>query len=210
MDLTIPMAQKDHSKTIMEMVKGCEKLYTWTKKLLEAYIISMPIKCYVFIFWLFWTYGSLLVEYIKVHKKLKWFGEHLIKKKNFWNKKTTCPHVFLECFKHIKRLLKHGEFSWKTLYLQLSKYKKLNDFIIMFAWWFFKILKNNFKDYPHTLWLFISCFHPRMLPSSYMYKLFNSTYIHYKESYPFQPMCLWLLSKSTIFATLNTIIFHGT
>jgi hypothetical protein len=28
MDLTIPMAQKDHSKTIMEMVKGCEKLYT--------------------------------------------------------------------------------------------------------------------------------------------------------------------------------------
>jgi hypothetical protein len=43
MNLTIPMGQKNHSK-IVEMVKGCEELYTWTKKLLEAYIRSMPIK----------------------------------------------------------------------------------------------------------------------------------------------------------------------
>jgi len=50
---------------------------------------------------------------LRFTKKLKWFGEHLIRKKNFWNKKTTCPHVFLEWFKHIKGLLKHGEFSWK-------------------------------------------------------------------------------------------------
>jgi hypothetical protein len=35
MDLTIPMGRRDHSKWAMEMVKGCEKLYTWTKKLLE-------------------------------------------------------------------------------------------------------------------------------------------------------------------------------
>jgi len=28
MDLTIPMKQKDHSKKIVEMVKGCEELYT--------------------------------------------------------------------------------------------------------------------------------------------------------------------------------------
>jgi hypothetical protein len=28
MDLTIPMRQKDHSKKILEMVKGCEELYT--------------------------------------------------------------------------------------------------------------------------------------------------------------------------------------
>jgi len=50
---------------------------------------------------------------LKFTKKLKWFGEHLIRKKDFWNKKTTYPHVFLKCFKHIKKLLKHGEFSWK-------------------------------------------------------------------------------------------------
>jgi hypothetical protein len=28
MDLAIPMEQKDHSKEVMEMVKGHEKLYT--------------------------------------------------------------------------------------------------------------------------------------------------------------------------------------
>jgi hypothetical protein len=32
---------------------------------------------------------------------------------------------------------------------------------------------------------------------------------HYKESCPFQPMHLWLLSKSTIFTTLDTIILYG-
>jgi recombinational DNA repair protein RecT len=35
MDLAIPMERKDHSKEVVEMVKGHEKLYTWTKKLLE-------------------------------------------------------------------------------------------------------------------------------------------------------------------------------
>jgi len=50
---------------------------------------------------------------LKLTKKLKQFNEHLIKEKDFWFKKTTCPHVFLECFKHIKGFLKHGEFSWK-------------------------------------------------------------------------------------------------
>ncbi len=44
---------------------------------------------------------------------LKFTKKHLIKKKDFWNKKTTCPHVFFESFKHIKGLLKHSEFSWK-------------------------------------------------------------------------------------------------
>ncbi len=27
MDLAIPMGRKDHSKEVVEMVKGCEKLY---------------------------------------------------------------------------------------------------------------------------------------------------------------------------------------
>jgi hypothetical protein len=31
MDLTIPMGQKDHSKKVVEMVKGCEELYTKPK-----------------------------------------------------------------------------------------------------------------------------------------------------------------------------------
>jgi hypothetical protein len=50
---------------------------------------------------------------LKFTKKLKQFGEHLIREKYFWYKKTICPHASLKCFKHIKGLLKHGEFSWK-------------------------------------------------------------------------------------------------
>jgi hypothetical protein len=32
---------------------------------------------------MFSTLGYLLVEYIKVHKKLKQFGEHLVREKDF-------------------------------------------------------------------------------------------------------------------------------
>ncbi len=35
MDLVIAMGQRDHSKEVMEMVKGREELYAQTKKLLE-------------------------------------------------------------------------------------------------------------------------------------------------------------------------------
>jgi hypothetical protein len=35
MDFTIPMGQKDHSKEVVEMVKGHEEKYARTKKLLE-------------------------------------------------------------------------------------------------------------------------------------------------------------------------------
>jgi hypothetical protein len=35
MDLAIPMGWKDHSKEVVEMVKGCAELYTQAKKLLE-------------------------------------------------------------------------------------------------------------------------------------------------------------------------------
>jgi hypothetical protein len=31
MELTIPMGQKDHSKKVVEMVKGCEELYAEPK-----------------------------------------------------------------------------------------------------------------------------------------------------------------------------------
>ncbi len=35
MDLAIPMEKRDHSKEVVEMVKGLEELYAQTKKLLE-------------------------------------------------------------------------------------------------------------------------------------------------------------------------------
>jgi hypothetical protein len=69
---------------------------------------------YVFFFFeCFEHMDPFLWNILKFKQKLKWFGEHLIRKKDFRNKKTICPHVFLKCFKHIKGLLKHGEFSWK-------------------------------------------------------------------------------------------------
>ncbi len=51
--------------------------------------------------------------------------------------------------------------------------------------------------------------------TSYMKKIDKSIknasqIIHYKESCPFQPMHLQLLSKSTIFVTLDLTIFHTT
>jgi hypothetical protein len=68
---------------------------------------------YVFLFFeCFEHMDPFLWNILKFTKKLKWFGGHLIRKKDFWNKKTTYSHVFPKCFKHIKRLLKHGEFSW--------------------------------------------------------------------------------------------------
>jgi hypothetical protein len=38
---------------------------------------------------------------------------------------------------------------------------------------------------------------------------FGSTYYHYKESSPFQPMSLQLVSKSTIFASWNVNVLCG-
>jgi hypothetical protein len=53
---------------------------------------------------------TFLWNILKFTKKLKQFGEHLVREKDFSYRKTTCPHGFLECFKHIKGVLKHGEF----------------------------------------------------------------------------------------------------
>jgi hypothetical protein len=54
---------------------------------------------------------TFLWNILKFTKKKKQFGEHLVRKRTFDTKKTTYPHSFLECFKHIKGFLKHGEFS---------------------------------------------------------------------------------------------------
>jgi hypothetical protein len=67
-------------------------------------------RVYVFFFWMFWTHGSILVEYIKIHKKIEniWWtfnkGKKLLMQKNYL---FTC---FLQCFKHIKQFLKHSDF----------------------------------------------------------------------------------------------------
>jgi hypothetical protein len=67
---------------------------------------------YVFLFFECFEHLDLFLwTILNFTKKLKWFCEHLIRKNDFWNKETTCPHAFLECFEHIKKLLKHGEFS---------------------------------------------------------------------------------------------------
>jgi hypothetical protein len=79
---------------------------------------------------------------LKFTKKLNWFVEHLIRKKKL-KQKTTYPHAFLECFKHIKGLLKHGGFSWKFYnynFKSIKNYLKNYNFFwyIVFPWWFFK------------------------------------------------------------------------
>jgi hypothetical protein len=105
---------------------------------------------YVFLFFEFFEdMDPFLWNILKFTKKLKWFGEHLMRKKDFWNKKTTCPHVFLKCFKHIKELLKHGEFSWKICSYNFESIRiyfkiKWMFWYIMIPWWFFKVLKIHF------------------------------------------------------------------
>jgi hypothetical protein len=53
-----------------------------------------------------WVYQSSKKKF----EMILWTFE---RKKDFWSGKPTYPHVFFECFKHIKGLLKHCEFSWK-------------------------------------------------------------------------------------------------
>jgi len=71
--------------------------------------------------------------------------------------KTTCPHAFLECFKHTKGLLKHDEFSWKFCSCNFESIKKI--FIYLFDEQcshgdFSDFQKTISKDYPHTLGFF--------------------------------------------------------
>jgi hypothetical protein len=63
---------------------------------------------YVFLFFeCFEHMDPFLWNMLKFTNQLKYFGEHLIREKTFLIQK----NHFLECFKHIKELLKHGEFS---------------------------------------------------------------------------------------------------
>jgi hypothetical protein len=90
----------DYKFKIIIVIKGI-----WVSKSKTIYVI--------FIFWMFWTYGSLLVEYIKVHKKFEMIWQTFDKEKKLMKQKNHLSTFFLKCFKHIKGFLKHGEFSWK-------------------------------------------------------------------------------------------------
>ncbi len=58
--------------------------------------VSKSKRIYVFLFFeLSKHMDPFLWNILKLKKNLKWFGKHLIRKNDFWNKKTTCPHVFL-------------------------------------------------------------------------------------------------------------------
>jgi hypothetical protein len=50
------------------------------------------------------------LKFTKKKEMIWWIFD---KEKRLLKQKTTYPHAFLECFKHIKGLLKHGGFSWK-------------------------------------------------------------------------------------------------
>jgi len=75
---------------------------------------NQNLKAYMHFYFLnFWTHGSLLVEYIKVHKNIEMIWWTFDKEKRLLKQKNDLFTTLLECFKHIKGLLKYGEFSWK-------------------------------------------------------------------------------------------------
>jgi hypothetical protein len=94
----------------------------WVLKSKRAYVF-LSFECFEHMDIFLWSI-------LKFTKKLKQFGKHLIREKDIWYKKTTCPLFFLECFKHIKGLLKHGEFSWKFCSCNFESVKNYfkNDF----------------------------------------------------------------------------------
>jgi hypothetical protein len=117
---------------------------------------------------MFWTHGSLFVEYIKVKKKLEMIWWIFDKKKRFLKQKKTCPHVFFGCFKDIKGLLKHCEFSWKLCSFNSENIKNKFKILTMFLIYnvpmmIFRIFYFFKKDFPHILWFLISFFCPKVL-----------------------------------------------
>ncbi len=132
--------------------------------------VSKYENVYVFLcFQCFEHMDPFLWNILNFTKKLKWFGEHLIKEKGFWYKKTTWPHVFLECFKHIKWLLKHGEFSWKFCscnFEDIRNYYNIYNIIVYLFWYsvpmvIFEIFKKQFKKIVHIVWFLFFTFTPR-------------------------------------------------
>jgi hypothetical protein len=52
-----------------------------------------------------------------------------------------------------------------------------------------------------------------LLPTYYLHKYCTikcEINMHYKESYPFQPIRLWFMPKSNILVTVDVIVFYDT
>ncbi len=76
--------------------------------------VSKSKSVYVFLFFeCFEHMDPFLWNILNFFFKIEMIWWTFDKEKGLLKQKTTCLHVFLECFKYIKRLLKHGEFSWK-------------------------------------------------------------------------------------------------
>jgi len=142
-------------QTILHWALHCSQIHNFTlnhdykfknRIMLNDIWVLKSKKAYVFkIFEFFEHMNPFLWKILKFNFFLKWFGEHLIKEKNFWYKKTTCPHVFLECFKHIKGLLKHGKISWKfcSCNFEIIRIYFKNKTYIYIAVFIFKLSKNS-------------------------------------------------------------------
>jgi hypothetical protein len=123
---------------------------------------------------MFWAHGSILVEYIKIHKKIEPIWWTFDKGKGFFIQRTTCPHVFLEC---IKRLLKHGEFSWKfcscsfeniRIYFRNQTIFLIYNILVVI----FQKFKKSFSRTIYTLFgFFFPCFHHHAYPYCWILNL---------------------------------------
>jgi hypothetical protein len=91
-------------------------------------------------------------------------GKGILIKKKKKKKKTTCLHVFPKCFKHIKWLLKHGEFSWKFCSCNFESIRSLYIYIYIYILCshgdFSNFQKTIFKDCPHTIWFYFFLLSP--------------------------------------------------
>jgi hypothetical protein len=95
-----------------------------------------------------WTHGSHFMEYIYI---LERFGEHLTRISDFETKIPICSCDFLQCIKHIKGILKHGEFSWKICscnFESIRIYLKNETFFLIcnVSMMIFQNFKNSLKS----------------------------------------------------------------
>ncbi len=116
---------------------------------------------YIFkIFECFEHMDPFLWNIFKFTKKLKRFNEHLIREMTF-DLKNSLVHIFFEWFKHIKRFLKHGEFSWKFCNSNFENIRIYFNYIYSVPMVIFQIFKKQFFSTIHTLLgSFFSYFHP--------------------------------------------------
>jgi len=106
---------------------------------------------------MFWTHRSFLVEYIKAHKKIEMIWCTFDKRKGLLIQKNHYPLAFIDYFKHIKRLLKHDEFSKKFCSCNFLSIRTCFKFYVYIYIYIYKnnvpmvIFKKQFLRIVHTL-----------------------------------------------------------